>query len=209
MSELTDALERLVEEHHRIGSPLDRFLRPGIDAAAVRAGLTEIGVVPRDDLVELYAWHDGCDEGAYRDAGAGVGYPRLFANVFFGPFAMAVDHYRENLEIDRNIVATYGDPGAATWRLTWFPPFSGGSPVYAVECDGSASTAGAVYEVNWHPPIEDPIRPRFRDLTQLLRAVATRFQAGGYDWDRSTRILVARPEVLEPLYEREIAEARL
>jgi hypothetical protein len=208
MSALTEALDRLIEQHRRIGSPVDRFLRPGIDPGDARAGLAALGIAPRDDLVELYTWHDGCDEDAYRDAGAGVGYPRLFANVFFGPFAMAVDHHRENLEIDRNTVAMSGDPAAATWRINWFPPFSGGSPVYAVDCDESGPTPGAVYEVYWHPPIEEPVRPRFRDLTHLVQAVETRFHAGGYDWDRSTRILVARPEVLEPLYAREIAEAR-
>jgi hypothetical protein len=208
VSDLTDALDRLIDEHRRIGSPLDRFLRPGISPDDARASLAGLGLAPHEDLVELYAWHDGCDEDAYRDTGAGVGFPRLFANVFFGPVARAVVLYRESLEIDRNVVATYGDPDAATWRRTWFPPFSGGSPVYAVECDESAATAGAVYEVNWHPPLEDPIRPRFRDLTHLVESVERRFRAGGYWWDAEARFFKQRREVLEPLYEREMAEAR-
>src|SRR5262245_6372137 len=207
VSDLVAALDRLLEEHRRIGSPLERFLFPGVDPEAARATLRGLGLDPPAELVELYAWRDGGDEDAYRDSGAGVGYPRLFDNVFFGPLSRAVDTYREYLEIDRNVVATVGDPAAATWPVIWFPPFSGGTPVFAVDCTGGA-TRGALYQVNWHPPIEEPVRRRFRDLAHLLESVVRRFQAGGYRWDASARFLVASREVIEELRDLEIAEAR-
>jgi hypothetical protein len=207
MSDLTDALDRLIDEHRRVGSPVAEFLRPGLDPGEGRSRLAQLGLDARDELVDLYAWRDGSDEDAYRSTGAGIGYPRFFADVFFGSLSLAINLYRESLEIDRNLVATVGDEDAAIWNPAWFPPFSGGTPVYAVDCGPSTPGAGLVYEVYWHPPNES-IQPRFRDLLHLVESVIRRFEAGGYAWDRERRFLVGRDEVLSPLYDREIEEAR-
>ena len=154
MSEVVEALDRLVSEHRRVGSPTPDFLLPGIDPDIIRTRLADLGMVAPVELVELFAWHNGSDEEAFRDSGAGMGYPRLFDDVFFGTLDEAGVLYEECLQIDRDVVATYGDPEAAIWRLTWFPPFSGGRPAYGVECDPTMRSAGMVFEPQWHPPVE-------------------------------------------------------
>jgi hypothetical protein len=45
-------------------------------------------------------------------------------------------------------------------------------------------------------------------MLHLVESAIRRFEAGGYWWDAEARFLEERREVLEPLYELEIAEAR-
>ena len=66
---------------------------------------------------------------------------------------------------------------------------------------------GMVFEPWWHPPIEEPTRPRFRSLTHLVQSVVRRFEADGYWWDRKVGFLMDRHDVLEPMYEQERLEA--
>jgi hypothetical protein len=82
-------IEALLEEHRRIGSPMPDFLRPGIDPQIVRDTLADLGMVATDELVELFAWHDGTDADAYRASGRGLGYPRFFGIAFFAPLEYA------------------------------------------------------------------------------------------------------------------------
>ena len=206
MSELVDALERLMLEHRRIGSPVPDFLLPGLDPPAIRARIATLGLEAPDEAVELFAWHDGTDNDRYLSTGAGIGYARLFDDVFFGTLDEAIEYYGECLEIDRNVGSMYEDY-EPTWRLSWFPPFSGGLPTYGIECDAASPVRGMLFAPEWHPPIEEPIRPRFRSLTHLVQSVVRRFEADGYWWDSKVGFLMDRHEVLEPLYEQERLEA--
>ena len=157
-------------------------------------------------MVALFAWHNGSDDLAFLDSGAGLGYPRLFDDVFFGTLDEAATFYRECLQIDRNVVETYGDPEAAIWRLSWFPPFSGGRPSYGIECDRAVPSAGMVFEPQWHPPVEGSELPRFRNLTHLVQSVVRRFEAAGYWWDREEGWLDENDKVLDRLRKVEIQE---
>jgi hypothetical protein len=206
MSELVEALDRLVSEHRRIGSPMPDFLVPGIHPDDVRARLGDLGLKPPEEVVELFAWHNGSDDSAFLDSGAGLGYPRPFDDVFFGTLDEAIAFYGDCLKIDRNVVATYGDPAAAIWRLSWFPPFSGGLPSYGIECDPTVPSAGMVFEPQWHPPIEGSEHPRFRNLTHLVQSVVRRFEAGGYSWDRREGWLDENDKVLDRLRRLELEE---
>jgi hypothetical protein len=207
MSELVDALDRLMLEHRRIGSPLPDFLLPGLEPAAIRARIASLGFDPPDEAVDLFAWHNGVDNERYVSTGAGIGYGRLFDDVFFGTLDEAVAYYGDCLQIDRDVADVYGDPDDAIWRVTWFPPFSAGLPTYGIECDAASPSRGQVFEPWWHPPIEDPIRPRFSSLTHLVQSVVRRFEADGYWWDHEVGFLMTRDAVLEPLCERERIEA--
>jgi hypothetical protein len=208
MTDLVDALEALLAEHRRIGSPLPRYLRPGAPAAEVRRTIeAAVGSDPPDDLVELFAWHDGTDHDAWRRDDVAAGFARLFGDTYFAPLDDAVASRAESLEIEAT-VARHADPGSTIpiWRTPWFPAFSQGWEDYAVDC-GDAGR-GRVYAPSWQPPPDVGPGPRFRDLRHLVDSVVRRFRAGAYAWDPAARFLEERIVVLEPLYEREIAEAR-
>jgi hypothetical protein len=206
MSELVEALERLMLEHRRVGSPLADFLRPGLEPAAIREQIAPLGLEPPDEAVELFAWHDGTEHDRYVATRAGIGYGRLFDDVFFGTLGETIAYYENCLEIDRG-TAMFDEEAEPTWRLSWFPPFSAGLPTYGIECDAASPVRAMVFEPWWHPPFEEPIRPRFRSLTHLVQSVVRRFEADGYWWDRTDGFLMARDDVLEPLMEQERLEA--
>ena len=193
-------------EHRRIGSPVPDFLQPGLEPSAIRARIATLGLDAPDEAVELFAWHDGVDNDRYLSSGSGIGYARLFDDVFFGTLDEAVAYYGECLQIDRNVASMY-EEAEPTWRLSWFPPFSAGLPTYGIESDAASPARGMVFEPWYDPPVEDPIRPRFRSLTHLVQSVARRFEADGYWWDRKVGFLMTRDDVLEPLYEKERLEA--
>lgn len=77
----------------------------------------------------------------------------------------------------------------------------------SVECADTA-LRGRVYDVYWHPPIDDPKEPRFLSLTHLVRSVVRRFEANGYWWDNSLRFLQERNDVLENPCRLEQAEVQ-
>ena len=210
MSELTDALDALMAEHRRKGSPVPDYLRAGQAVDRVRAQIVAtVGVDPPANLVDLFAWHDGIDNEAWERDDAATGFGRLFGDTHFAPLADAVLEYRERIEGDVT-AALYSPPGAAiqTWRPTWFPAFCQGWDTYAVECDPVSENRGRVYDPAWEPPVGAYPAPRFRDLAHLVESAIRRFKAGGYSWDPTSRFLEERREVLEPLCEREIDEAR-
>ena len=207
MSELVDALERLMAEHRRVGSPFPDYLLPGLDPATIRAQIATIGLEAPDEAVELFAWHNGVDHDRYISDGAGIGYGRLFDDVFFGTLDEAIAYYGMCLEIDRGN-AIFFEEAEPTWRLSWFPPFSAGLPTYGIECDAASPVRAMVFEPWYHPPVEDPIRPRFRSLTHLVQSVVRRFEADGYWWDPKPGFLMTEDEVLDPMFEQERREAR-
>ena len=210
VSDLTDALDTLMAQHQRIGSPVPGYLRPGLSADNVRKRISaSIALDASPDVVDVFAWHDGIDNEAWMRDGVGTGFARLFGDAHFAPLDGAVREYRERIEGDE-LTARYSDPGAAveTWRPSWFPVFSQGWDTYGVECDPRRPDHGRVYDPAWDPPAGDYPAPRFRDLLHLVASAIRRFEADGYWWDPAARFLEERREVLKPLYEREIAEAR-
>jgi hypothetical protein len=209
VSALVDALDRLMVEHRRIGSHLPEFLLPGLDPAAIRTRIASLGFDPPDEAVELFAWHNGTDNDRYLSTKAGIGYGRLFDDVFFGTLDEALEYFGQCLDIDRVVAETYREPVEPTWRTTWLPPFSGGLPTYGIECATASVTRGMVFEPWWHPPIDEPIQPRFRSLTHLVQSVVRRFEADGYWWDRKVGFLMTRDAVLQPLEAVERDEATL
>jgi hypothetical protein len=209
MTELTDLLEVLMAQHRAIGSPVPGYLRPGLAADRVRKQIVAtVGVDPPADAIDLFAWHDGIDNDAWEKDDVGTGFARLFGDAHFAPLADGVREYRERIQTDET-TALYSTPDAPpTWKRTWFPAFSQGWDTYAVECDPDSPDRGRIYDPAWDPPPGVGPGPRFRDLVHLVQSVIRRFEAGGYTWDSAERFLEERQEILEPLYEREVAEAR-
>jgi hypothetical protein len=210
VAELTDALDGLMAQHRRIGSPVPAYLRPGQAADHVLEQIvTTVGADPPADAIDLFAWHDGIDNEAWERDDIATGFARLFGDAHFAPLTDAIREYHERIETDET-TARYSMPGDApqTWKPSWFPAFCQGWETYGIECDRDSGNRGRIYDPSWDPPIDVAAGPRFRDLLHLVQSALRRFEAGGYAWDTATRFLEERREVLEPLYELEIAEAR-
>ena len=210
MTDIADALDELVAQHRRIGSVVPEYLRPGLPAdEVIRHVLATVGLDPPGAAVDLFVWHDGIDNEAWERDAAATGFARLFADAHYAPLADAVRHYHERIDTDE-VTARYSMTGDAPgiWKASWFPVFCGGWDTYAIECDPTSPDWGAIYDPAWEPPVDVGPGPRFRDLPHLVESVIRRFQAGGYSWDPAIGFLDEQQQVLEPLYRREIAEAR-
>jgi len=59
---LVDALEALVEEHDRIGSPLRDRLAPGTPRVDIESTIRGLGLSAPSELVDLFASHDVRDD---------------------------------------------------------------------------------------------------------------------------------------------------
>lgn len=209
---LTTALDDLIDRHRRLGSIVPDFLRPGRDPAEIRAAIEALGVDPPDELVELFAWHDGLDAERWPRSPGVAGYPRLWGDVFFDSLDGSIEARETYLEIDRvareTQLSAYGSAGDDTWHPGWFPAFAGGSSeTYAVDCR-DAPTRGSAFEVTWHPgPFGDPPLARFRSLSAMIRAIVRRFDAGVYAWDPEVRWFDQDDELLNRFIASELAQA--
>ena len=106
-SELAQALDLLVDRWERAGSPVRAALRPAPPRGVVERHLTDLGLNPTDELVDLYAWHDGV-EGC-----------ELFWETDFHSLADATEEWRLN----QSLAAEDPDVGAsAEARLGWPGP---------------------------------------------------------------------------------------
>jgi hypothetical protein len=187
MSRFTDALDALVDRHRRLDSSVPEYLRPGLAPPDVRSAIGGLGLDPTEELVELFAWHDGLDTTAWPRGAGRAGFPRIWGDAFFAPLTFAIETYRESIRIDQVAAETelraYGKAGPATWNPEWFPAFSGGDETYAVDC-GSSPDRGLVFDVWWHPEdVDNPTRARFKNLTRMMEAILRRFDEGTYSWN--------------------------
>jgi cell wall assembly regulator SMI1 len=209
--ELTASLDSLVERHRALGSTVPDYLRPGRDPAETRAAIEGLGLDPPDELVELFAWHDGLDADRWPRGPGRAGYPRLWGDVFFGTLDKTIEARETYLRIDRvareTELGAYGKAGDDTWHPGWFPVFSGGTETFAVDCRRSP-TRGSAFEVTWHPgPFGDPPLGRFKSLTAMVQAIVRRFDAGAYTWNPEIRWLDEDEELLNRLIAAEVNEA--
>lgn len=79
---MDQALDAITTGLHHLGrtATVD-LLRPGLPPEQTRADLHERGLVPSDELVQLYAWHDGTDG----PAGTLLDDMHLFPGFYFLP----------------------------------------------------------------------------------------------------------------------------
>jgi hypothetical protein len=194
-------LESLLEEHRRIGSPLDRYLRrPGRDASAIRNAFGDAVVPPAAE--SWFGWQDGIDEEAWVRDSPGPS-PELFWSGEPIGLAQSVDERTRRLAL--NLIAPQGaepwrsDPGEY-WPPELVPILRGGGSLYGMECRPGPGF-GQVWLVHPAPAGADPSRPAFPSLTALLEGALARLRSGFYVWDPGSSSMQAgsaeRPWLLD------------
>ena len=191
MTEIERILELLLDEHRRIGSPLDRYLRrPGRDATAIRQAFD--GAVLPDDLAAWFGSQDGIDEAAWsRDA------PGAPLELFWsgGPLGLEQSLQERALRIALNALAPAGaapwqsDPGEY-WPLQLIPVLRGGGSHYAAECRPGPGF-GQIWLVHPAPAGIEPSRPVFASVKALLEGALARLRSGFYFWDAGSSSMQA------------------
>lgn len=196
---LTEALDALVVEHDRIGSPLRSRLGPGVPRAKVEEALLGLGLSAPEELIELFAWHEIRDEPDDRS--------RI---EWFWPAAPltldeSVRTYRQVIRVGTGaltraefdeLVRTVDPRDSFTgfWRDDWLPFLYGSPEEYALEC-GSSGGEAAVWRVSWHPDTGFPTMQLAPSLTAFVARVVELFRLGGYAWSAEYSSLVTVDEV--------------
>lgn len=203
MVTLTEALDELVSEHDRVGSPLRSRLGPGRPRPDVETALAGIGLSAPDQVVELCGWREILDDPSDQSRVA-----------WFWPAAPyrldeAVEVYRRSVEIGgvppQEADGLDGQASAAStytgfWRTDWLPFLYGSPEVYAVECGSEAgSTTLAVWRVNWHPDPGFETVQVADDLTSFVARIVELFRIGAYAWNNELQSIEPVDRVFEQM----------
>ena len=127
-TELAEALEGIFSSLRRLRRLVANRRRLGIDPILMRDQLQTRGLVPSNDLLDLYGLCDGTDS-----------FPgeRLSATTFFPGY-----HW---LKFDDALAIYDLIPDDPSWNRSWFPIFdNGGGDFYAVICNCESNDFGSV-----------------------------------------------------------------
>ena len=174
VTDLTQALEALLMELTRRGSPLANFLEPGMPTAQVEARLVELGADPHPDVIKLYGWHNGFNRFRVPTSDNGI-VSLVPSHCEFNPLEEVAElfvSWRQRAESEgatpvRHIVGGWmtTDP-EDVWSRSWFPIFQGGgSEVIFIE--NRDPDAGSV----WLHPIQDAPRRLYDSLAGAIESV--------------------------------------
>ena len=162
MSSISETLEKIANIFEGKGVPMRQHLRPGLSRAEIQAALAPLGLVPPEELYELYEWHDGVDD--YYEPGL------LLGEHQFIPLKDAIYEYHETLKY-------YEDPSLNLAKCFPVAFFMGSS--YNVYCDP------VLFEGLQYPVIRifEGIGVEFENLTLMAQTVLAWFEADIYDGD--------------------------
>jgi hypothetical protein len=174
MSDPRPALEALLVELTRRGSPLGRYLRRGLQEDEVVSKMSVNGALPHADVVALYAWHDGFDR--FDVPVSPEGFVSLFpAHPEFNPLDETLQVFqqrRELAEAEATVPVRHADgswnktDAEQIWSRSWFPVFEGGGSEL-IFISNSESQAGSV----WLHPVQDEPRRLYDSLGAAADAV--------------------------------------
>jgi cell wall assembly regulator SMI1 len=174
VSDPRPALNALVDELTRRGSPLKAHLRPGVPYEEVAARLSAAGAIAHADVVALYAWHDGFDRFSVPVGPDGVA--SLFpSHPEFNPLEemLAVySRWRDHAEEDATVPVRQRDGSwrapdpDEVWSRLWFPVFEGGGSE-VIFISNEDADPGSV----WRHPIQDDPRRLYNNLAEAADAM--------------------------------------
>jgi hypothetical protein len=173
MSDSTPALEALLAELTRNGSPLATYLQPGLSEAEIRSRMAAVEARPHADVIALYRWHNGFDRFRVPTSTNGmlslVPYPPEF-NPLDEPLEVFAQlrHFAETeAAIPHRHQGSWKslDPDHI-WSRAWFPIFQGGGSE-VIFITSEQSDAGSV----WLHPVQDAPRRLFDTLADAMDAV--------------------------------------
>src|SRR6266851_281336 len=174
MSDPRPALDALLDELTRRGSPLSAHLRPGLPDQQVAARMSAAGARAHADVVSLYAWHDGFDRFSVPIGPDGMA--SLFpSHPEFNPLEEMLTvfaQWRDRADAEATVPVRQPDGSwdqpdpEKVWSRLWFPVFEGGgSEVIFISKDDA--DPGSV----WRHPIQDAPRRLYNTLGEAADAI--------------------------------------
>jgi hypothetical protein len=190
VTDVEGAVERLLVEHERAGSPLARYLRSGVADAETKRRLAGLGIEASPELLGWFGRLDGVDQDRHvRDRGGRPGALGLCPGGYPFDLDTAVAMYGRFRDGALALEASASGAMRADdyWRSTWLPIISSEPVWIAVDTTGGASP---VWRVDLEPDYLEETAQVCPDLASFLDAATAAFQRGDYRWDEELGRLV-------------------
>jgi hypothetical protein len=180
MSGLAESLAELEHTLRRAGAVVASHFRLGLEPSTIKRRLGEIGLVPSDEVVEWFRWHDGAG-----DPNATLRNCEIAPGVYIFDLDTLC---REYVDTRRNFGAvTEGLPepwsdSSDLWSPSWFPLARLDAGYVAVDLGGSVSTSPV--HVGWFDA--DPeykLHPQWPTVEAFVQALIMRYEDGTYQID--------------------------
>ncbi|HTX79225.1 MAG TPA: SMI1/KNR4 family protein [Longilinea sp.] len=170
MEELTQYLNQILDWHTKLGSPLAKYLLPGLSKSEIRKKVAALPFAMPDEFIELYTWRNGTPA---RD-------PNWVSFIEYHRF-LSLDEALDVFQMTYPITKQFYE------KTDWIMTFEDGS--------GDGYGISAVEEVNPITPIVflfegEGVNVVSESLTQMMRTMVASFEAGvfkmGKDGDLET-----------------------
>lgn len=163
---LITALEQILQWHQTNDTQIPKALNSGQDKAAIKAALADLPCQPPEELLELWAWHDGT---------AGQEYlPFIWYHDFLS-VEEALDDYESLMTL----------PGLK-WQETWIPIFSFEGEWYFVECYPEPRLASPV---GYYFLEDTETYYTFLNLTTMMATSAAWYKENAVRWNGERQVL--------------------
>jgi hypothetical protein len=188
MTEVSDRFDALIDALTHVGSPIGRFLRPGLPAGALNDALASLQLAPPSELIDWFGLQDGPDDDGYQQAEPG-GSP---LEVFPGVRPLSLDEAVALCLDMRRSVEELGEDAEQFWRSDWFPIAYGPGSTFAVPCPANTTNdPAAVWRSLSHPGPSETGRVT-ASLADLIGRWTAEIRAGNVYWDAAFRSLEPR-----------------
>lgn len=168
-NEVRQLLEQIARHHDRLGTPLRKALRPGLDPHDLKRDLPfEL----HPDITEIFMWHDGLDWDKWHGSGSPALFPIYGSFLPFNNRADAALGMIDDLE--------HAGVEAPFWKRGWFPILGGGGlDEIVVDSDENSPSYGRV----WFSSIEEMSSQYLADnVAALLRTVSHLFELDLFEY---------------------------
>ena len=157
-------------EHRRIGSPVPDFLLPGLDPDVDPSADRDHSALKRRMRRSSFSPGTTARTTIDTSTGAGIGYARLFDDVFFGPLDKAIAYYGECLH-DSTAMSMRYMRMQCHWRLSRFPALQRRPPDLRdrMRRPCRAVPPHGLRARPWHRRSRSRRWPRFRSLTHFVQ----------------------------------------
>lgn len=198
MSGLAESLVTLEHTLRRSRAAVAGHFRPGLDVSATRRRLDQVGLVPSDEVVEWFGWHNGAG-----DPNANLRNCELAPGVYIFDLETLCQEYldtrRDFDAVTQELPEQWSD-SSDLWSPSWFPLARLDAGYMAVDLAGGSTSTSPVHAGWFDAGPEYKAHPQWPTLDAFVQELTRRYEQGTYEVDPDGH--VRGPDVDADLRER-------
>lgn len=181
MAGLAESLAELEHTLRRLRAAVTGHFHPGLAATATRTRLDQVGLVPSDEVVEWFEWHDGAGD-PYGD----IRNCELAPGVYIFGLETLLQEYldtrRDFAVVTQDLPSPLSDP-SRLWSPSWFPLARLDAGSLAADLAAGPSRTSPVHAGWFDADPEYKAQPQWPTLAAFVQEVTQRYERGIYEVD--------------------------